>query len=100
MYLNAWRKQTNQNKPEKCPDDLLENPMVSLLNKWLPTLVVEAPREDGKRYPAAMINQLLAGLWQAAHSKCVGCPNFMDRKDRHFDKLNSSLQTAKDGWYS
>ena len=75
--FDAWRKQANQNRHEKCPDDLLENPTISLLNKWLPALVVEARREDGKWYPAATINQLLAGLWRAARSKCAECPNFI-----------------------
>ena len=79
--FHAWRKQRNEHSDEKCPDDLLEKPTLSLLNKWLPAFVVEAHREDGKRYPTAMINQLLAGLWQASHSKCPDCPNFMDRKD-------------------
>ena len=53
------------NRHEKCPDDidLLENPTISLFNKWLPAFVVEAHREEGKRYPAATIYQLLAGLW-------------------------------------
>ena len=41
------------NRREKCPDDidLLENPTISLFNKWLPAFVVEARREDGKMIP-------------------------------------------------
>ena len=40
--FDAWRKQMNQSRDEKCPDDLLEKPMISLLNKWLPVFAVEA----------------------------------------------------------
>ena len=64
----------NQNIHKKCPDDLLENPMISLLNKWLPASVVGACREDGKRYPTVMVNQLLAGLWRAGRIICLGQP--------------------------
>ena len=48
--------------------------MISLLKKWLPAFVVEARREDGKRYPAPTINQLLAGLWRAVRIICLGLP--------------------------
>ena len=44
---------------EKCPCDLLEMPVIQTLDKWF---IIEARREDGKRYPATSINQLLAGL--------------------------------------
>ena len=62
------------NRREKCPDDLFENLTISLLNKWLPVFVVEARREDGKRYHTAMIYQLLAALWRAARIICLGPP--------------------------
>ena len=45
-------------------------------------------------YPAATINQLLAGLWRAARVKSPECPNFLNRKDRRFDRLNGALQTV------
>ena len=64
VFHTWWNQQSSEG--EKCPKDLLENPTVELLNHWLPTFVIEACRENGKRYPAATINQLLAGLWRAA----------------------------------
>ena len=74
--LHAWRNQRNS-EGEKCPEDLFENPTVELLNQWLPVFVIEARRENGERYPAATINQLLAGLWRAARAKSPECPNFL-----------------------
>ena len=81
--FGAWRKQVRRlgesrrikiDVREVRPDDLLENPTMSVLNKWLPAFVVKARREGGKRYPAAAINQLLAGLWRAARIICLGMP--------------------------
>ena len=66
--FDTWRKQTNKNTREKSVQT------ISLLNKWLPAFVVEARREDGKRYLAATINQLLTGLWRAARIICLGPP--------------------------
>lgn len=67
------------------------------LNKWLAVFVVEARREDGLLYPTTTINQLLAGLWRYVRDNCgPECCNinFMDRKDRRFDKLNGAIQTV------
>ena len=83
----AWRDHRNEHCENKCPMDLLEKPTIPLLNKWLSAFAVEARREDGQRYPATTISQLLAGLWRYARSKTVDCPNFMDRKDRRFDRM-------------
>ena len=57
-------------------------------------LAIEARRENGERYPAATINQLLSGLWHAARAKSPECPNFLIRKDRRFDRLNGALLTV------
>ena len=63
--FHAWWNQRSS-EGEKCLKDLLETPMVELLNQWLPVFVIKARRENAERYPAATINQLLAGLWRAA----------------------------------
>ena len=90
----AWRDHRNERCEDKCPMDLLDKPTIPLLNKWLSAFVVEARREDGQRYPATTISQLLAGLWRYARSKTVDCPNFMDRKDRRFDSLNGAIASV------
>ena len=60
--FNSWIEERNKLGAEKCPSDVLENPDVAVLDKWLSAFVVEVRREDGQQYPPNPINQLLAGL--------------------------------------
>ena len=53
--VETWKNDRNKMCEDKCPDDLFENASISALNKWLSAFVVEARREDGKRYPATTI---------------------------------------------
>ena len=46
--LHVWRKQRNEHADDKCPEKLLEESQVELLNFWLSHFVMEARREDGK----------------------------------------------------
>ena len=57
--FQAWRSERNKASVEKCPDDLFEAPSLPSLNKWLSAFVVEARREDGQRYPATTLTNLL-----------------------------------------
>ena len=63
--------------------------MIEILYQWLPLFVIEARKEDGGRYLAFTINQL---LWRAARTKSPLCENqyFMNRKDRRFAKQHGS----------
>ena len=55
-FFHTWRVQQSQNSDsDKCPEDLLENTTIELLNDYL----MEVHKEDGGRYPASTINQLL-----------------------------------------
>ena len=60
------------NRHEKCPDDLLENPMISLLNKWLPAFVVKARREDANDTPLLLFTNFLLDFGKL-------CVYFVDR---------------------
>ena len=67
--FKAWREQRSEEIDEKCPDNLLEDPSVDALNFWLARFVVEVRREDGKPYPPATINNILAGLYRYSKSR-------------------------------
>ena len=64
-----WKSERAKNSEENCPDDLFETGSLPALNKWLSAFVIEARREDGGRYPATTITNLLSGLWRYARSK-------------------------------
>ena len=57
--FRAWREQRNERKDDKCPETLLEEPQVELLNFWLSRFVMEARGEDGKPYPPSSINTIV-----------------------------------------
>ena len=67
--FKAWREQRSEEIDGKCPDNLLEDPSVDALNFWLARFVVEVRREDGKPYPPATINNILAGLYRYSKSR-------------------------------
>ena len=91
--FETWKNDWNKKCEDRCPDDLFKNASISVLNKWLSAFVIEAQHEDGKRYPATTITNLLSGLWRFAHSKSPDCPNFMDRRDRRFSDPIGALKS-------
>ena len=84
--FKEWQAKRNKGV-KQVPMNLLEEPSVKELNKWLSCFVVEAACEDGKPYPPSSISNILAGLYRYAKS-CGNCPNFMNRKDPQFKDLN------------
>ena len=92
--FNSWIEERNKLGAEKCPSDVLENPDVAVLDKWLSAFVVEVRCEDGQQYPPNTINQLLAGLWRQVRSKTPNAPNFMNRKDHRFGQLNGAISSV------
>ena len=90
-----WRDERNKQSSERCPVNLLTDPAAERVNYWLSRFVVEVRREDGKPYPPALINLILAGLYRFSKSSCPAgtvCPNFMDRKDPRFRDLTGAIQ--------
>ena len=93
--FRTWREQRNEHEDDKCPETLLEEPQVELLNFWLSRFVMEARREDGKPYPPSSINNILSGLYRFSKTcvpKGMVCPNFMNRKDPLFRDLTGAIQ--------
>ena len=90
--FRAWHEERNKHLVEQCPENLLEKPTV---DRWLSRFVIDVRREDGKPYPPALINNILAGLYRYSKS-CVPtgvvCPNFMSRKDPSFRDLTGAIQ--------
>ena len=93
--FRSWRKQRNKRVAERCPENLLEQPVVDRLNYCLSRFVVDVRREDGKSYLPASINNILAGLYRYSKSSVptgVVCPNFMNRKDPSLCDLTGAIQ--------
>ena len=59
--FQSWREQRNKHVTEQCPEKLLEEPTVELLNYWLSHFVTEVRREDIKPYPPACFYQQYFG---------------------------------------
>ena len=94
QVFNARRNQRNSQLRTKRPSNLLEQPCVLLLNKWLSASVIEAWRQDGKRYAPTTLSQLLSGLWQYNCARSQECPNFVNKRQRKFNQLHGTLQTV------
>lgn len=93
--FEEWRVERNKatsDDGKKCPSNLLECPLQTLLNYWLSRFVVEVRREDGQQYPPTTISNLLAGLYRECRKYDRNCPNFMNRKDPMFKELSGALQ--------
>ena len=58
---------------------------------------MEARRSDGKEYPPATINNILAGLYRYAKAEAptgVVVPNFIDFKNPEFCDLHGVMQVC------
>lgn len=74
------------------PSDLLTNPDINLLNKYLAMFAVEARKANGELYPPATLHHLLCGLLRHMREVSPCCPNFLDKKDK-FKKLHNTLDS-------
>uniref|UniRef100_A0A1X7U4V1 Uncharacterized protein n=1 Tax=Amphimedon queenslandica TaxID=400682 RepID=A0A1X7U4V1_AMPQE len=90
-----WRAEREQHHPlEVCPPDILEKTLYNAeeLNKWLCLYILETRRADGQPYPLTTIYHLLSGILRHMRSRDHECPNFLDKKNHHFQQLSSALE--------
>ena len=78
----------------KCPENLLEKPVATDLNRWICRFIDEARRKDGAPYPPKTIHQLLCGLQRYMLDHTPDAPKFMDQKDVHFRDIRGTCDTV------
>jgi hypothetical protein len=92
-----WRLQRNKvtgDEAEKCPDDLISNPSIDSLNRWIPRFIVEARKVDGTPYPPRTLNQLLAGIQRKMKELHPELPAMLNKDDRRFHPIHGTCDTV------
>ena len=92
--FEQWYTARNtQDELEKVPTDILTSTDPEVLNKYLSLFAVEARKTNGDSYPPATLHQLLCGILRHMRAINSECPNFLDKKDGKFKKLQSTLDS-------
>ena len=90
-----WREVRNRQFPnDKVPMDLLTSDNPTLLSKWLSRFVAETRNAKGDPYTPSTLNQLLASLLRHMRTANPNTPNFMDKKNTHFQGLHGTLDNV------
>ena len=81
-----WADQRNKRCKEECPRELLDKPYSpEEVCDCLQRFVAEARRGDGTPYLARTLYWILCGLLRHAREVQPNLPNFLARKDVHFN---------------
>lgn len=81
-----WADQHNKHCKEECPRYLSDKPYSpEEVCNCLQHFVAEARRRDGTPYPAKTLYQILCGLLRHCREVQPNPPNFLARKDVHFN---------------
>lgn len=92
--FEQWSTARNsQQQLDRVPTDLLTSTDPEVLNIYLSLFAVEARKTNGANYPPATLHQLLCGILRHMRANNSECPNFLDKKDGKFKKLQSTLCT-------
>lgn len=90
--FELWCQARNLEKStENVPESLLRSPNISDLNKYLSMFVVEARKANGDEYPPATLHQILCGLLRFMREVTPDCPNFWNKADTRFKRLQNTL---------
>ena len=80
--FDVWLNARNQDRGvESVPADLLTDPNIDQLNKYLSQFVVEARKSNGENYPPATLHQILCGIMRHMREITPDCPNFLNKSD-------------------
>ena len=74
--------------------DLLTSDNPTLVSKWLSRFVAETRNAKGDPYTPSTLNQLLASLLRHMRTANPNTPNFMDKKNTHFQGLHGTLDNV------
>ena len=92
--FNDWRASRELQGSESCSSDLLQNPIVDKLNKWLSMFINEVRWQDGGHYPPRSIHQLLAGLQRHMLEENFTAPKFLDRSISEIQPIHDACDTV------
>ena len=93
--FEEWLFERNEHYPdEKCPEDILKKQDAEEIGKWFPIFIGEVRRSDGEDYPPRSIHQILSGLLRYMRTVDSNCPNFLDRRDPRFQRIQKACETV------
>ena len=92
--LEAWMKARNTSYPDDpVPEDILLSSDPELLNLHLSRFVIETRKANGEMYPPSTLHQLLCGILRFMREHNPECPNFLDKSDNRFRRLQGTLDS-------
>ena len=92
--LEAWMKARNTSYPDDpVPKDILLSSDPELLNLHLSRFVIETRKANGEVYPPSTLHQLLCGILRFMREHNPECPNFLDKSDNRFRRLQGTLDS-------
>ena len=87
--------QRNKCNSEVFLSDLFNKPCpIDVMNICLQRFISEARRVDGMPYPPKTLYQILCGLLRYSRERQSNPPNFLDRKDTQFKKLDVTCDSV------
>ena len=90
--FEQWRTSRNSHSDlDSVPSDLYNNENPAILCKYLSMFVVEARKKNGDNYPPSTLHQILCGILRHMRQLNATCPNFLDKGDKRFKVLHSTL---------
>ena len=57
----------------------------------LSKFIVETRKSNGEHYPPSSLHQLLCGILRYMREHNPECPNFLDKQDNQFKKIQGTL---------
>ena len=87
-----WRNARNACHPDNpIPHNALDSCDPEVINLQLSRFIVVTRKSNGERYPPSSLHQLLCGLLRSMREKNPECPNFLDKKDVRFKRIQGTL---------
>jgi hypothetical protein len=92
--FEAWMKARNTNYPDDpVPDDILLSSDPKVLNLHLSKFIIKTRKANGEEYPPSTLHQLLCGILRFMREHNPDCPNFLDKSDNRFRRLQGTLDS-------
>ena len=89
-----WRNARNACHPDNpIPHSALDSCDPGVINLQPSRFIVVTWKSNGERYTPSSLHQLLCGLLRSMREKNPECPNFLDKKDVRFKRIQGTLDT-------
>ena len=90
-FVQWCTARNNQHQLDIVLTDIATSSDHEVFNKYLSMFAVEARKTNGQNYPPATLHQLFKIHARYKPGTNPECPNFLNKKDRKFRKLQSTL---------